>query len=458
MRAGKSLAIVWLLMGGAASSKPVPRESAKGVPRQLAEIKKLKLGQPVAAFIADYSAEEKESTVRGLRVFIVRPNTLPSGIAALRCDFLDGKLVYIQAQLDSQVYSEQSWTAFIGPKIALYGPAQATATLLGVPRLHDVRPGRQHQRRMVRSQRGARLRAPAALTERAARSDHSPVYHAALMDAKYLPQTVESLKAEEAEEAAAQQASRQAAEAEARRQQEAKEAEVKGLRDELEASKQREAKEAEEKALRVPVEVRFNPIPTIFSTSTEYALGPTVINKAGNAIADATPTFKVTPASVATVTSEGGLRCIKTGDATVRASAGAATPHEEKVQCRIVKAIALERPAIRLLVGNEPVSPGIKILGSDDAPMKEIAPTIAIADDVAIVTNGGRLRGLRVGATTATVTAGDETATIQLEVVRKIETKPIILNDGDKINITVPGQGRFEVQVKLKPGDGVTLT
>ncbi len=239
MRSARSVTVsaILLVLAGATAAKPPLKSSKlspKALPKQLPDVANLKLGEPVATFMADFSEEEKNTTVHGLRIFTIKINTMPVGLVDLRCEFLDGKLVYMGAQLDSKVSTEKSWTAFVGPSIAQYGPPKSVTDLLGINRIH-----------------GARLDESAAWADpntvviygRDANTPHA--YYISIIDAKYLSQTSDALKTEEVEEITAEQTAqrKRSTEAlEAARLREANEAEAKRAAASAAAQKEAESK------------------------------------------------------------------------------------------------------------------------------------------------------------------------------------------------------------------------
>ena len=206
---------------------------------------------------------------------------------------------------------------------------------------------------------------------------------------------------------------------------------------------------------KTPANVKFGPINTMYSSKDEASLVATVTNKSGEALPDVHAAFKVSSDDVAVITQAGALKCIKSGDVTVTATAGTLT-HDEHVSCRIVHAV--KAPAtLRLTIPNDPVAPVISVVNAAGHPMTEVTPTIAIADTTIATAEGLKLRPVSVGTTDAIVSAGDKSATIKVTVAKNLKNEPLLLNDGARINQPLT-QGNYELRIHLKAGSGVTVT
>lgn len=234
MRSRRLLGLVLVLASSVATAKPIPKApkaSNKTLPKQLSEVKNVKLGEPVATFMADFSEEERDTTVHGLRIFTVKPNTLPVGVANMRCEFLDGKLVYVGIQLDGKTSTSQTWTTFVGPIIAQYGAPKSAMDLLGISRLHGAR---------LDESAGWSDANVALIYGRDATEPHP--YLVALVDAKYVQQAGAAIQSEDADETAAAKKVQD----DARRKRDADAAEAKRVQDaqDAEARRAQAAKDA----------------------------------------------------------------------------------------------------------------------------------------------------------------------------------------------------------------------
>ena len=162
-------------------------------------------------------------------------------------------------------------------------------------------------------------------------------------------------------------------------------------------------------------------------------------------------TVSATPSDVAVVGQDMTLHCLKSGEVEVIASAGPASTRGS-FRCRPVARI--EAPSeVRLILPNGPTEPKIALLDAEGNEYSDVAPTLAVEDGRIATTSGGNLSPVHVGATNLVVTAGSVRETIPVTVVRKIDSKPLLLNDGARVAYTLQ-QGRYEIEVKGRASNG----
>lgn len=207
---------------------------------------------------------------------------------------------------------------------------------------------------------------------------------------------------------------------------------------------------------KTPASVEFTAPQLVLSSNTEAALAPLVRNQAGEAL-DIPVHFSAKPAEVAVITNKNGLRCIRSGDVLLTAEAGPASKRQT-VRCRIVASIKMP-PRFGLIIPNDPVASEATALDEGQRPLTDVTPKLSAVDPTIVVISQGKLVARRVGVTKLIATAGDQQAEAQVTVIRKIKSQPLLLNDGERYNLTL-GQGHYAAEVKVESRGttyGVTL-
>lgn len=201
----------------------------------------------------------------------------------------------------------------------------------------------------------------------------------------------------------------------------------------------------------VPASIEFSTAAGVILGSEEVPLRAAAKNKKGEVLKETLVTFSSAPADVAVVTQQQGLRCTKSGDVTVTASATPATSNVV-FRCRQVAKISAPKE-IRLIMPNAAVEPKIVALDSTGKPFGDVAPVLSVQDAAIASVSSSGIEGLKVGRTVLVAKAGDAEASVPVTVVRKVQSQPLLLNDGNRQSHTLQ-QGKYQVEVKGKASDG----
>jgi len=208
---------------------------------------------------------------------------------------------------------------------------------------------------------------------------------------------------------------------------------------------------------KTPARVDLAPLGTILSTTDALPLHASVFNKKGEPLAEADVAYAVAPADVAIIGQDRSVRCIKSGSAQITATAGAAAS-SQPLSCRPVARI--EAPAsLRLIIPNAPEALAATFFDPGGTLLQGVEPDVTVDKAAVVSWSNGRLRPLSVGTAVVSVRAGTQGKDVPVTVVRRVESKPLLLNDGGRYNVTLY-QGNYEVEVKVRSGNtgyGVTL-
>lgn len=186
------------------------------------------------------------------------------------------------------------------------------------------------------------------------------------------------------------------------------------------------------------------------SSAPIYRTGPVdlrvrAVNARGREVANVEFQYTATPSEVVTIDAQGRVTCHRVGEATVTASGGGAIGHTA-VRCRPV--LELKAPkSLQLVEGGEPrgLDLSVKFIGGDSEEFHFDAKS---ADEAVVQLDNQRVVGKMLGRTTLTTTVGDHQAVTNVEVVRKIEQGPLMLNDGASTNWTL-GRGKYLVRADV---------
>jgi hypothetical protein len=192
-------------------------------------------------------------------------------------------------------------------------------------------------------------------------------------------------------------------------------------------------------------------VPGYVMSGKEVALNTRVETKGGDLLPDVRPTFAVNPPELAVVTASGGLRCLKSGNGTLTATAGTIT-RSESLRCRLVESLRLPK-SVRLIIPNEPVALEASARDATGKVLEDVPFNISSSNPSVFGVQGGMLAPAAVGAAELTVTVGEKTATVPVTVVRKLKAEPLLLNDGNRVSWSL-NQGNYEIEAKVRAADG----
>lgn len=168
--------------------------------------------------------------------------------------------------------------------------------------------------------------------------------------------------------------------------------------------------------------------PGFVLSANEVPLKARVATKGGDPLPDVRPTFAVAPSDLAVVTASGAVRCLKSGDGTLTATAGAATSTEE-IKCRLVESLKVPK-ALRVILGNEPVQITGSAHDASGAVLQDVPVKVESSNPNVFSLQGMKIAPAAVGTANLIYKAGDKTASVPVTVVRKLKADPLLLNDG----------------------------
>lgn len=189
----------------------------------------------------------------------------------------------------------------------------------------------------------------------------------------------------------------------------------------------------------------------LFDTSP-VGLMPRVVTAKGKVLTDRKVSFSVVPVGVAGVDAAGNLTCAKSGDASIVATGGGLSA-TVTASCRLVAKVEVP-PSLALMVGDEPEELSLSVKDSGGAALTDVQPTVtSSAPDVVNVVDG-RAVPLAVGNASLRVVAGTATAEVPVQVIKLVNSQPLTLEDGGKVQYVLPGAGRYRLDVRAKASDG----
>ncbi|MCY1041061.1 hypothetical protein OV208_07000 [Corallococcus sp. bb12-1] len=201
---------------------------------------------------------------------------------------------------------------------------------------------------------------------------------------------------------------------------------------------------------RSPSRVEFE-LPGYVLSSHELPLNPRVSTQGGDLLADARPTFAVTPPGLAVVTSSAGLRCLNSGDGVLSVSVGTVT-RAEPLRCRLVETLRVPR-ALRLIIPNAPVVAEVSARDVRGDVLQDVPLTLTSSNPSIFRVDAGTLTPVSVGTANLLVSAGDRTSTTPVTVVRKLQSHPLLLDDGSRVSWSL-NQGHYEIEAQVRSSNG----
>ncbi|TSC23139.1 hypothetical protein [Corallococcus sp. Z5C101001] len=201
---------------------------------------------------------------------------------------------------------------------------------------------------------------------------------------------------------------------------------------------------------RAPARIEFQP-PGYVLSSSEVALQPRVLTQGGDVLEDARPRFAVAPPDLAVVTASAGVRCLRSGDGTLSATAGPVR-REEPLRCRLVETLRMPS-ASRLIIPNAPVAVAVSALDASGAVLHDVPVTLGSSNPSIFRVEAGALAPVSVGTANLVASAGERTASTPVTVVRKVRSEPLLLNDGRRVSWSL-NQGHYEIEAQVRSTDG----
>lgn len=188
-------------------------------------------------------------------------------------------------------------------------------------------------------------------------------------------------------------------------------------------------------------------------------LRPTVFNKDGKPLEGRTFSYSGTPADVIEVSTGGTFQCLKTGDASLIVTTGAASA-TLPVKCRLPAEITMP-PSLRIVLGSGPATIETRALGEGGSPMADVPVPITSSDPAVVTVEGNRATPVAIGKATLKAALGAIVAVTPVQVVEKIASGPLVLEDGGSRAWTLE-PGTYEVEIDVQPlvrsKQGVTVS
>lgn len=207
-----------------------------------------------------------------------------------------------------------------------------------------------------------------------------------------------------------------------------------------------------------PAKITATAPPSPVVDTKPFALKGSVLNRAGDLLPGAKISYSSSPADVVSVTDTGECRCLKSGDATVMVAGGGLSTLVG-VQCRLVSGIDAPRD-VRFTVGEEVRNFHATALSESNSPLADVPVALSSSDERVLRIENQVPVPVEVGKATLRSTAGGFTTSTEVAVVQTIASKPLQLNDGERLSWTLPA-GDYEVEVKVGAAaggsDGVTV-
>jgi len=185
-----------------------------------------------------------------------------------------------------------------------------------------------------------------------------------------------------------------------------------------------------------------------FVTSTDPLIVNVRVRDASGRSDMGKPPYDMTlSADIADVSKDGSVRCKKSGDANltvgIRGTTGSA-----RLRCRLVDRLEVP-PLDRIDISKGSFVLSVKALGKDGKELGDVPITVAPTKGAPLKVKGLELTPAAVGETELVIRAGSAQAKIPVKVVRSITPEALPMQDGRRINFSLP-EGRYEIRVRLQ--------
>jgi hypothetical protein len=163
--------------------------------------------------------------------------------------------------------------------------------------------------------------------------------------------------------------------------------------------------------------------------------------------------FSVSPPELATLGKHGFLSCARSGDGSVSLNVGGVVGRA-KLSCKLVARIELaDKLSLDAAAGE--IEPRISVL---DAAGKELELPLSITSDNSSVVQArsGRLLPGEVGSAKLTITAGQLTKQVAVEVVRTLQPEVVPIDQNRRISYSLDA-GKYRLSLALPSPHQVTV-
>jgi hypothetical protein len=199
-----------------------------------------------------------------------------------------------------------------------------------------------------------------------------------------------------------------------------------------------------------PEKIEIYPPRSAVFTKEPFNLNARVVTAGGEPAAATILTYAAIPTDVVRVSPVGDVACEKTGDATVTIAGGGLNA-VTTINCRLVATLKAKKE-IRAIIGAEPADLALEALGADGARMSDVPIAFEGFGTYADVNQSGKLSGKSVGRFTLISKVGTVSARTEVQVIEKIESKPIVIPDGSSITYSLQ-TGRYQIEIQAKAGN-----
>lgn len=190
-----------------------------------------------------------------------------------------------------------------------------------------------------------------------------------------------------------------------------------------------------------------------------FPLHASIQNAKGETLGGQTLSYSATPPEVLEVSSDGSLRCLVTGDATVVVSGGGLS-RTLALKCRIPSMI--DMPAeVRLDLRKGPVAVQARALGEGGVPLNDVTVPVTSSDPAIVAVEGSRLKPVAVGRATLRAALDPIIGVTRVEVIDTVVFERLTIADGGarSFNLT-PGTYHVVIDFKasLRVRQGVAVS
>ncbi len=208
-----------------------------------------------------------------------------------------------------------------------------------------------------------------------------------------------------------------------------------------------------------PAKIELAAPPEQIVNRSALPLHASIQNAKGETLDGQTLSYSATPPEVLEVSSDGSLRCLGTGDATVVVSGGGLS-RTLALKCRIPSMIDMPGD-LRLVLGKGPVALQARALGEGGVPLKDVAVPYTSSDPSIVAVEGSRVKPVAVGRATLRAVLDPIVAVTRVEVIDTVVSERLTLADGSarSFNLT-PGTYHVTIDVKasMKVRQGVAVS
>ncbi len=208
-----------------------------------------------------------------------------------------------------------------------------------------------------------------------------------------------------------------------------------------------------------PAGVSFTAPPSVVVNGKTVRLDASLANKKGEPLPGMSVTYSASPADVLEIVAGGGIRCLKTGDATVTL-AGGGLSQPVVVKCRLPTEVVVP-PDLRLVLGSAPSSLHERVQGEGGVELRDVPVQLSSSDASVVAVEGNRMKPVAVGRARLRAAVEEIAGVTSVEVVERIVSEPLRLADGASRSFKLE-PGEYEVTVEVKADfhapQGVTVS